>query len=269
MLTFPNAKINIGLHIVSKRSDEFHNIESCFYPIDWTDALEIVPANDFSFEASGLPIPGNQQDNLCKKAYDLIAADHTISQVEMHLLKSIPIGAGLGGGSADAAFTIKAINELFDLKMSLPEQLNYARQLGSDCAFFIENKPVYCINKGDEFEPIHLNLKGKFIYLVNPGLHISTQEAYAGIIPHAGDTTLRSLLEKPITTWKDTVFNHFENTIFPQYPSIAQIKQALYAQGAQYASMTGTGSTVYGIFEHEVQLDKHFTPFKTWKGTLK
>ena len=269
MLTFPNAKINIGLHIVSKRSDGFHNIESCFYPIDWTDALEIVPAYDFSFQSSGLPIPGSQQDNLCKKAYDLISADHTISQVEMHLLKSIPIGAGLGGGSADAAFTIKAINELFDLKMSISEQLNYARQLGSDCAFFIENKPLYCFNKGDEFEPIHLNLEGKFIYLVNPGLHISTQEAYAGIVPRSSSTDLRTLLEKPIADWKNHIFNHFEETIFPQHPAIANLKQELYTQGALYASMTGTGSTVYGIFSEEVELSQQFKSFKTWKGILK
>ncbi len=268
MLAFPNAKINIGLKITEKREDGFHNIESCFYPVGWCDALEILPSKNTSFRSSGISIPGNSADNLCIKAYKLLSADYTIPAVEMHLLKSVPIGAGLGGGSSDAAFAIKMLNELFALHISLEEQISYARRLGSDCAFFIENHPTYCYNKGDEFEPIEVVLTGKWIALINPGIHISTQEAYSGIQPQPSETDLRLLLKQPLPEWKYQVKNDFEATLFPKYPLLSDIKVMLYKQGAAYASMSGSGSTIYGIFDEEVDLTDEFTGYKIWQGFM-
>ncbi|WP_031528900.1 4-(cytidine 5'-diphospho)-2-C-methyl-D-erythritol kinase [Dyadobacter crusticola] len=268
MLVFPNAKINIGLNIVEKRPDGFHNIESCFYPVGWKDALEITRSESFSAEFDGISIPGNEADNICVKAYQQLAADYDLPPVKIHLLKGIPIGAGLGGGSADAAFTIKALNEFFDLNISFEKQLSYARRLGSDCAFFILNQPAYCFGKGDEFEPIDIKLKGKWIVLVNPGIHISTVEAYSGIKPQRSDADLRSLLSKPIGTWKDHVKNDFEATLFPKYALLSEIKEELYKQGALYASMSGSGSTIFGIFEQEADLANDFSQFKIWQGIL-
>lgn len=268
MLAFPNAKINIGLNITEKRADGFHNIESCFYPVGWSDALEILPAEKTSFQSSGIPIPGDPADNLCLRAYQLIAEDFTLPPVNIYLLKSVPIGAGLGGGSADAAFAIKILNDLFHLQIPTEKQLAYARKLGSDCAFFIENKPAYCYNKGDEFEPIDLKLSGKWIVLVNPGIHISTQEAYAGIKPKPSETDIRQNLRQPLSHWKSFVKNDFEATLFPKYPLLPEIKKKLYAFGAEYASMSGSGSTVYGIFNEEIDLSHEFAVNKIWQGML-
>jgi 4-diphosphocytidyl-2-C-methyl-D-erythritol kinase len=269
MLVFPNAKINIGLNIVEKRPDGFHNIESCFYPVGWSDALEITPAETFSFQSAGIDIPGDVATNLCAKAYEMLAADYALAPVNIHLLKAVPIGAGLGGGSSDAAFTIKALNELFGLKISIEKQLNYARRLGSDCAFFIENKPVYCYGKGDQFEETGLILAGKWIVMVNPALHISTVEAYAGVQPMKSKTDLRDLVVQPIENWKNTVNNDFEKSLFPKYPVLEEIKEKLYAAGAKYAALSGSGSTLYGIFEEEKDLSGHFKSFKVWQGYLK
>ncbi|WP_439557918.1 4-(cytidine 5'-diphospho)-2-C-methyl-D-erythritol kinase [Dyadobacter sp.] len=268
MLVFPNAKINIGLNIVEKRADGFHNIESCFYPVGWKDALEITRAESFSVEFDGISIPGNEAENICVKAYQQLAADFDLPPVKIHLLKAIPIGAGLGGGSADAAFTIKALNEFFNLKISFEKQLSYARRLGSDCAFFVLNKPAYCFGKGDEFEQFDMNLKGKWIVLVNPGIHISTVEAYSGIKPQKSGADLRTLLSRPIETWKDVVKNDFEATLFPKYTLLKEIKEELYIHGAQYASMSGSGSTIFGIFEQETDLAEQFSQFKVWQGIM-
>jgi 4-diphosphocytidyl-2-C-methyl-D-erythritol kinase len=269
MLVFPNAKINIGLNIVEKRPDGFHNIESCFYPVGWSDALEIIPAETFSFQSDGIAIPGDPATNLCAKAYEMLAVDYDFSPINVHLLKAVPIGAGLGGGSSDAAFTIKAINELFSLKISFEKQLSYARRLGSDCAFFIENKPVYCFGKGDEFEEMGLSLAGKWIVMVNPGLHVSTVEAYAGVQPVKSKTDLRELLKEPIENWKNAVNNDFEKSLFPKYPVLNKIKENLYSQGAKYAAMSGSGSTLYGIFDEEKDLSGVFKSYKVWQGYLK
>jgi 4-diphosphocytidyl-2-C-methyl-D-erythritol kinase len=268
MIVFPNAKINIGLNITNKRPDGYHDIESCFYPIGWSDALEILPADEFRFESSGIPIPGNPADNLCTKAYELLKKDHSIPPVSMHLLKSVPIGAGLGGGSSDAAFAIKALNSLFDLRIPVEEQLEYARTLGSDCAFFITNQPAFCFNKGDEFDKIEVNLTGKWIVLVNPGIHISTAEAYSGIKPQPSGQDLRFDLTQPLSAWKNVVKNDFETSLFPKYPLLAEIKQRLYNYGAVYASMSGSGSTLYGIFQEETDLTNELRPFKVWQGTI-
>lgn len=268
MIVFPNAKINIGLNIIEKRTDGFHNIESCFYPVSWNDALEIMPAEHFSFHSSGIPVPGDSAQNLCIKAYDMIAEDYHIGAVDMHLLKGIPIGAGLGGGSADGAFAIKAISQLFNLDISFEKQVAYARRLGSDCAFFIKNKPVYCFSKGDHFEEVSLDLSGKWIVLVNPQLHISTTEAYAGVVPAKSKNDLRDLVKLPVQEWKESIKNDFESSLFPKYSVLPKLKNGLYEHGAAYASMTGSGSTVYGIFEKETDLSAVFAGYSLWQGFL-
>lgn len=260
MVNFPNAKINIGLNIIEKRSDGFHNIESIFYPIQCCDVLEILPSKTTNFKSSGIEIPGSTDGNLCLKAYNLLKVDFDILPVDIHLLKAIPIGAGLGGGSADGAFTLKLLNEINKLNLSTFQLENYAKKLGSDCAFFIENIPKYCFGKGDEFEEIELDLSGKYLVLINPNIHISTAEAYAGIIPKKPEKSIRELVKKPITDWKDSIENDFEKSLFPKYPILEEIKQKLYRLGAEYASMTGSGSTLYGIFESEFGLEI-FTDF--------
>ncbi|MEO6282664.1 MAG: 4-(cytidine 5'-diphospho)-2-C-methyl-D-erythritol kinase [Dyadobacter sp.] len=268
MLVFPNAKINLGLNIVEKRADGFHNIESCFYPVGWTDALEITAHEEFQFHLDGIAIPGNGSDNLCSKAYQMIAADYELPPVKIHLLKAIPIGAGLGGGSADAAFTIKALDQQFKLKISYEKQLHYARRLGSDCAFFILNKPAYCFSKGDEMEDISLSLAGQWIVMVNPGLHISTIEAYSGVQAKRSDEDLRTVLKEPVASWRDQIKNDFEATLFLKYPLLETIKSELYKLGATYASMSGSGSTIYGIFDEEKDLKENFDDCKVWQGFL-
>lgn len=268
MLVFPNAKINIGLNITEKRPDGFHNITSCFYPVGWTDALEITKSDQLHFTADGIDIPGNSNDNLCIKAYILLKEDYDLPPVHIHLLKAVPIGAGLGGGSSDAAFTIKALASLFELKIGDEKQQEYARRLGSDCAFFILNKQMYCFGKGDQFEAIDLSLAGKWIVMVNPGIHISTVEAYARVKPHLPQTDLHILLKEPISMWKNEVKNDFETSLFPKYPVLQEIKENLYELGASYAAMSGSGSTLYGIFEEEIDLSKQFLRYNTWQGML-
>lgn len=278
MLTFPNAKINIGLNITEKRSDGFHNIESVFYPVEWCDALEIIPNQEADtknavFQSSGLAIPGNESSNLCLKAWNLLQDRIGVPPI-IHLHKVIPMGAGLGGGSADGAFTLKMLNEVYELKLNNDELKDFARKLGSDCAFFIENRPVFCFNKGDEFEDFTLDLKGKFVVLVNPDIHISTAEAYSGVSPQKPQIALKTALSQPISTWKEVVKNDFEEKLLLKYPTIAAVKEKLYQAGAIYASMTGSGSTVYGIFDNEsecqtIDLKSSFPSFAMWQGTLK
>ncbi len=258
MITFPNAKINLGLNIVSRREDGYHNIESCFYPIPWQDCLEVIEAASFAFYSYGLDIPGDTSSNLCVKAYELIKADHNIPPVEIHLLKNIPMGAGLGGGSADGAFTIKMLNGIFELKLSKLQLEAYALQLGSDCPFFINNQPVIAKGRGELLEPSDLDLKGYHLAVHNPGIHISTKEAYAGVVPQEPEKSITERIKSSIPDWKDTLINDFEASIFPNHPEILQLKQEMYKAGAIYASMTGSGSTVFGIFENE-------PPYK-WKS---
>jgi 4-diphosphocytidyl-2-C-methyl-D-erythritol kinase len=249
MITFPNAKINIGLHIIRKRPDGFHDIESILYPIKRFDALEVLKSARMEFIQSGIEIPGNISDNLCLKAYTLIKRDFDIPPVKVHLLKKIPIGAGLGGGSADAAFFIRLLNNLFDLELSIERMEDYCRRLGSDCAFFIENKPVYAYGKGDEFEPLELNLESYRIEVIKPNIHISTAEAYANVKPAASESNLRELIKLPVNEWRSIIKNDFESSVFSKYPEIEKLKNEFYKRGALYASMSGSGSAVYGIFE--------------------
>lgn len=268
MVTFPNAKINLGLLITEKRSDGFHNLQSCFYPVGWTDALELIPASETAFSSTGLPIPGEPMQNLCVKAYDLLRRAFDMPPVHIHLQKNVPIGAGLGGGSADAAFTLRLLNDRFALNLSVDQLENYARQLGSDCAFFVQNRPVYCVEKGDVFQDIDLSLSGYYIVLIYPNLAISTAEAYARIRPQQPERPLADLLTQPITTWRDTVRNDFEASLFPAYPVLASVKEQLYEAGAVYASMSGSGSTLYGIFDAPPTDLNQFAQYRVWQGKL-
>ncbi|QKZ11922.1 4-(cytidine 5'-diphospho)-2-C-methyl-D-erythritol kinase [Spirosoma sp. KUDC1026] len=268
MLVFPNAKINIGLRITEKRADGFHNLQSCFYPVGWTDALEIIPADEFSFSSSGIPIPGDPARNLCVKAYALVKADYSLPPVQMHLHKNVPIGAGLGGGSADAAFALTMLNDRFGLNLTTHQLEEYARQLGSDCAFFIQNKPMYCLEKGDVFEGIDTDLTGYYIVLVYPNLGISTAEAYAGVRPQQPAESLRSQLEQPITNWRKIIHNDFEDSLFPRYPLLKRLKEQLYELGAVYASMSGSGSTVYGIFNAPLVDTNQFSDYSVFQTRL-
>ena len=246
MIVYPNAKINIGLNVLEERADGYHEISSVFYPVkELVDILEIIPGEDFSFSSSGIAIPGNS--NICTKAYDLLKADFGIENVQIHLHKQIPIGAGLGGGSADGTFTLKALNELFDLKLSNTELEKYALQLGADCPFFIENTQKYVTGKGEKMNEIDLDLSAYELKFIFPELHISTAEAYGGVILKQAETNLLDLMSKPIENWKGEVKNDFEISAFEKYPELEKMKEKLYADGAIYASMTGSGSVIYGV----------------------
>jgi 4-diphosphocytidyl-2-C-methyl-D-erythritol kinase len=212
--------------------------------------LEILPSENFQFTSSGIEIPGSNDDNLCVKIYKILAKEFRLPPVQIHLHKNIPIGAGLGGGSADAAYTIKTLNTLFNLKLHDEAMEEYMRPLGSDCAFFIKNKPVYAYDKGDRFEELNIDLKGKSIVIVYPGIHISTKEAYAGIKPEKPSLPLKDVLRN-FSGWKDHLRNDFEKELFKTHPELKKIKDELYTQGAAYASMSGSGSAMFGIFEKE------------------
>ena len=268
MVVFPNAKINIGLNILSKREDGYHNISSCFYPIPLCDVLEIVPSEKFEFTGSGIPVDGALEKNLCVKALRLLQEDHAVGEVKMHLHKVIPMGAGLGGGSADATFTLKVLNKLFSLGLSTHKLEEYAAQLGSDCPFFARNEPVMATGTGTEFTPCTIDLAGKYLVLLYPNLHISTQEAYSGVKPALPSHDLQTVLtEKPLKDWPQWVINDFEGPISHKHSIISQLKATLYDHGAFYASMTGSGSAVYGIFEKPLINSKEL-PGIVWKGIL-
>jgi 4-diphosphocytidyl-2-C-methyl-D-erythritol kinase len=252
VISFPNCKINLGLHILGKREDGFHNLETVFYPVPFKDALELIPSTntDIEFTGTGLVVDGNAADNLCVKAYHLLKKDFTeIRAVKMHLHKAIPLGAGLGGGSADAAFMLKLLNEKFHLNLSTDQLINYALQLGSDCPFFIINKPCFASSRGEVLEEILLDLSAYKIVLINPGIHINTGWAFSNITPALPEKSIKEIIQQPVNTWKDELKNDFETAVFSAHPAIKEIKEALYAQGAIYAAMSGSGSTVFGIFE--------------------
>lgn len=269
MIAFPFCKINLGLHILSKRADGFHSIETCFYPIPWTDILEIIPSNEFTFTTSGISIEGDPSNNLCVRAYYLLKSDFSLPGIKIHLHKVIPMGAGLGGGSADAAFTLTLLNQLFELKLSNGQLKQYASQLGSDCSFFLEKKPQLGEGKGDELSDAAVDLKNKFLVIVKPDIHVSTQEAYAGVKPALQKIAVREVVEKyPLPRWKDNLINDFEVSVFKKFPVIREIKKSLYDNGATYASMSGSGSSVFGIFEKPVDLKSSFPGYTYWSGLL-
>lgn len=251
MIAFPNCKINLGLNIIRKREDNYHDIETVFYPLDLTDALEIISneENRNDFTITGIPINGSE-NNLCNKAYDLLKKDYPqLPFVKMHLHKAIPIGAGLGGGSSDAAFTLKLLNEKFLMQLSVSQLSKYALQLGSDCPFFLLNTPCFATGRGEVIEPVELNLSSYKIILINPGIHVDTAGAYSKIKPAEPGKSIREIIKQPIQSWAGELINNFELPVFESYPEIKEIKNILYKSGAIYASLTGSGSSVYGIFD--------------------
>jgi 4-diphosphocytidyl-2-C-methyl-D-erythritol kinase len=253
MILFPNCKINIGLNVIRKRSDGFHDLESVFFPVPFHDVLEIIPAADgiFNFQSTGLPIPGEIDKNLCVTAFQLLQSEFKLPEVKIHLHKLIPIGAGLGGGSSDGAFTLKLLNIIFNLSLDDDQLKDYARVLGSDCPFFIENRPLFAYERGDHFEAVELNLSGLTLLLVLPGMHISTAEAYSAVVPAIPEKMLKESIHLPIEQWKEELVNDFEQPVFAKYPAIGEIKRKLYESGAIYASMSGSGSAVYGLFREK------------------
>ncbi len=261
MLSFPNCKINLGLNILRKRSDGYHDLETVFYPIPLTDVLELVECDQPGFQLSGLKVEGNPDDNLCLKAYHLLKQDFPhLPAVSFHLLKAIPIGAGLGGGSADGAFMLKLLNQKFRLTLTEQQLIDYALQLGSDCPFFIVNKPSFATGRGEKIEPVELDLSPYKFVIVNPGIHISTKEAFSKLVPAVPAKCIKEIIQQPLTTWKNELVNDFEKPFFQLHPAIESIKTQLYNAGAVYASMTGSGSTVYGIFEKSTRISLSFPP---------
>ncbi len=250
MIAFPNAKINLGLNIVRKRADGYHDIESCLYPIPWCDILEIVPSERLAFHPSGLSIPGETENNLCLKAYDEVKKRFPdLPAVAVHLHKAIPMGAGLGGGSSDGAFMVKLLNDQFGLGMSVEEMETIAASLGSDCPFFIQNTPILATGTGTTLEPFRVDLSGKYLGVVYPNVHVSTQEAYGGTKPAVPVTPVAEILTGPIRQWKGLLVNDFEGSIFPNHQELRAEKEKMYEMGAIYAAMSGSGSAVFGIFE--------------------
>jgi len=262
MIIFPPCKINIGLQVISRRDDGYHNIATSFYPLPLTDALEIITSAELSFHVSGNAIPGNTKDNLCLKAYHLLKKDYPrLPPVDIYLHKVIPIGAGLGGGSSDAAYMLRLLNTKHRLAITWEKLQKYASMLGSDCAFFLQDRPCCATGRGDQLYPFSgEDLSHYHFMLVCPDIHINTAEAYKGIIPAMPSVPLPDLLRRPIDTWKDTLVNDFEKPVFEAYPALAEIKETLYRHGALYASLSGSGAAVYGIFpkEHKRQDKLHF-----------
>ena len=258
VIVYPNCKINLGLRILEKRSDGYHNIETAFYPVNLTDILEIAPCNadekavPVHLSQSGFSIDGDPGNNLCSKAYKLLKKDFPdLPKVDMHLHKSVPAGAGLGAGSADGAFTLKLLNENFKLDIPEKKLMEYALKLGSDCPFFILNKPCYATGRGEILDPVQLDLSGHKILLANPGIHINTGKAFLGVKPSKPEKSIRDILSLPIIKWKEELINDFEMSIFKQYTAISDLKKTMYDKGALFALMSGSGSTVYGIFKKD------------------
>lgn len=266
MLCFPNAKVNLGLHVTEKRPDGFHTIETLFYPIPLVDALEAVASDKTSFTQTGFKLDTHPDDNLAMKAYALMSNEYKTPALDIYLKKAIPSGAGLGGGSADSAFMLKLLNEMNNLAIPESTLLKMAASLGADCPFFIRNTPVIATGTGNLFQPSDVSLKGYLLYIVKPPVAISTHEAYSMVQPQKPSFSLDNLSSFPVCEWKHVLFNDFEPVVFKKYPVIQQIKEQLYALGAEYASMSGSGSAVFGLFR------KSFSPIFSgcfvWKGTL-
>lgn len=254
MIVFPNCKINLGLNITEKRADGYHNLETVFYPVPLKDALEIhkqTNATDkkYRLHLNGLPIEGDPDSNLIVKAYNLLDKDFNLPPVDIYFYKHIPTGAGLGGGSADAAFTLKLLNQKFELQLPEAKLEEYAAKLGADCAFFINNKPVFAEGIGNIFSPISLSLQNYGILIVKPDVFVSTRDAFAKIKPRKPECSLKEIVQRPVSEWKELMINDFEQSVFPQFPVIEDIKNEIYHSGAIYASMSGSGSSVFGLFE--------------------
>ena len=271
--TFPIAKINIGLYVTRRREDGYHDLETIFYPIPLHDNLSISPLKmsdaSYQLQTAGHKIEGNSDDNLIVKVYKQLAEEFNLPALDIYLYKRIPMGAGLGGGSSDAAAMIKLLNETFDLGLSIADMERRVARLGADCAFFIQGKPAFATGIGDILTPIELSLSGMHLVLVKPDIFVSTKEAYGGIVPTTPEHDLLEAIKAPITDWRHTVSNDFEKNVFRLHPEIAAIKQTLYDMGAVYASMSGSGSTVFGLFQHAVEeAERVFDDCFVWQSKL-
>jgi 4-diphosphocytidyl-2-C-methyl-D-erythritol kinase len=280
MISFPNAKINLGLNIVRKRDDGYHDLETLFYPVALKDALEIIPAQDPSFSEAGVrlhlsgkTVEGSPDKNICVKAWHLLKADFpNLHAVEMYLYKAIPMGAGLGGGSADGSFTMKMLNDLFDLGLTSDSLESYALQLGSDCPFFIRNTPCFASGRGERMVASTLDLTDYAFLLVHPGIHVSTAVAFSGVKPSVPELSISEIVTMDVNMWRGRLVNDFERTVFTAFPAIETLRDRLYDAGAIYAAMTGSGSSVFGIFpknglpeirfpeDHTVYIQESLTP---------
>lgn len=258
MVVFPNCKINIGLNILDKRADGFHNLETVFIPVPLKDSLEIIRAKenaeDVILTQSGLPVDGDLDNNLCVKAYHLLKKDFPqLPAIQMHLHKAIPMGAGLGGGSADAAFTLQLLNDKFHLGLTIEQLISYSLMLGSDCPFFIINQPCYATGRGEKLEPLDISLAGYRLVLINPGIHINTGWAFTQLknepAANRRSKNLYQQIQQPVQNWRNSISNDFETAVFAIHPQLKAIKEMLYAKGAVYAAMSGSGSTLYGLFD--------------------
>lgn len=259
MVSFPNCKINLGLNVLRKRPDGYHDIETVFYPIGLKDALEVIQSTETSLHLSGLPVNGNTDHNLCLKAYKLLKTDFPdLPPVSIYLHKAVPMGAGLGGGSSDGAFMLTMLNKKFKLHLTQQQLIDYALQLGSDCPFFIINKPCFATGRGEALSPVAADLSAYKIILINPGIYVSTKEAFYKLILAKPGKSIQQIITQPISTWRNELINDFEINVFELFPAIKDIKNTLYAAGATYASMTGSGSTVFGIFEKNTDLNLSF-----------
>lgn len=266
MITFPNAKINLGLDIVEKRPDGYHNLETIFYPIPLCDILEITTTTStdspaYSFTMHNAVFDGSDDDNLVIKAYKALAADHKLPKVEISLYKHIPTGAGLGGGSADAAFALKMLNDIAGLGLTSEQLRGYASRIGADCAFFIDNTPAYATGIGDILTPTPCSISGYYLVLVKPEIHISTKDAYALVTPQKPQEALTEIAQRPVNEWKGAMKNDFEKSIFAKHQAMEKIKEQLYSLGAIYASMSGSGSSFFGIFKDEQDVERMKTLF--------
>lgn len=261
MVVFPNAKINIGLNVVSKRPDGYHNLETIFYPVSLRDALEMVESEETKLTTSGIEIDGPADKNLILKAYYLLQQEFDLPPVHFHLHKAIPFGAGLGGGSSDAAFTLKMLNDYFELKLSVNQLEGFASQIGADCPFFIRNKPVFATGIGNEFHEVELDLSEYHIVILKPEVSVGTAEAYKNVTPRKPKFNLPEITRTAICDWKYLGVNNFETSVIPKYPQIGSLIQFLYDSGASFASMSGSGSAVYGIFRNSPVIDPDKIPF--------
>lgn len=268
MITFPNCKINIGLQILNRRADGYHNISTLMYPVDWCDILEITPSKTgkLILNVTGNSVDCPPEKNLVIKAYNAVKQYfNNISAVEINLHKIIPDGAGLGGGSADASFTIKMLNEMFSLGMDNDKMAQIAKTIGADCPFFIYNTPSFATGIGDIFTSADIDLSQYKILIVKPESAVSTKEAYSGVVPNNNVPELKTQISQDICKWKNTVVNDFEKSLFPNHQEIETVKNSLYNSGAIYASMTGSGAAVFGIFENTDTAQNASLQFKKMK----
>ncbi|MGM0479898.1 MAG: 4-(cytidine 5'-diphospho)-2-C-methyl-D-erythritol kinase [Bacteroidota bacterium] len=258
MICFPHCKINIGLQLLHRRSDGYHEIKSLMYPVPWYDVLEIVEAKSFAFTTSGRDIPGDPADNLCCQAYDLVRKYHDIPPVHIHLLKKIPMGGGLGGGSSDGAHVLQLLNTLFDLNLTDETLMQWAAKLGSDCPFFLKKSPQIASGRGEVLQGFDLDLSGYTIVLLNDGTHVSTKSAYENVQLQGDHGDLLEAVKSDPGRWKDRIYNDFEPGIFDNHTQLRGYKQELYSYGAVYAAMTGSGATIYGIFKSKPEIPQSF-----------